>query len=210
MTNKTRVSRGPYHCLIFSYLAMWEFKRGKCINCHKTPFKIVSHTMWHEIIMLAKHSKLLSTDPHALHTLKLQHFRMSQVIATLIMLTLVAMVTTSVDEVCASSKYEEMGPLAVHSFQTSRPDWTYAIVCNSFTIISGSSASNGYHPPPAHLFVVAPSVGGHYPVLLFKHGTFLANCAYSQLLLHIASYGYIVVAPQVYLCIIQQMPTQMV
>ena len=160
--------------------------------------------------MLAKHSKLLSTDPQALHTLKLQHFRMSQVIATLIMLTLVAMVTTSVDEVCASSKYEEMGPLAVHSFQTSRPDWTYAIVCNSFTIISGSSASNGYHPPPAHLFVVAPSVGGHYPVLLFKHGTFLANCAYSQLLLHIASYGYIVVAPQVYLCIIQQMPTQMV
>ena len=154
--------------------------------------------------MLAKHFKLLLTSPHSFPIVKLQHLRMSQVITTLIMLTLVAMVTTSVDEVSASSKYEEMGPFPVHGFQTSHPDWTYVILCNSFTIISGPSAHNnneGYHKPPVHLFVVAPSVGGHYPVLLFKHGTFLANCAYSQLLLHIASYGYIVVAPQVHMYI---------
>ena len=155
--------------------------------------------------MIAKHFKLLSIDPHAFPILELQHFRMSQVITTLIMLTLVAMVTTSVVEVSASSKYEEMGPFPMHAFQTSNADWPlFANVCSSFTIISGPSAPNdisGYREPPAHLFVVAPSTGGHYPVLLFKHGTFLANCAYFQLLLHIASYGYIVVAPQVYMYI---------
>ena len=135
-----------------------------------------------------------------MHFLKLQHLRMDQVTTTLLMLTLVAIVTSSsVDEVSASSKYEEMGPLPVHSFQTSSPSWMNAKLCKPSKVDTPivTNGTNGYHPPPAHLFVAAPSVGGHYPVLLFKHGTLLANYAYSQILLHIASYGYIVVAPQV-------------
>ena len=124
------------------------------------------------------------------------------------MLTLVAMVTTSVVEVNASSKYEEMGPLPVHSFQTSSPSFMNAMLCNPSNVDSPivTDVTNGYHQPPTHLFVATPSVGGHYPVLLFKHGTLLANYAYSQLLLHIASYGYIVVAPQVYMYIQCNMP----
>ena len=71
--------------------------------------------------MLAKHFKLLSINRNAFPILELQHFRMSQVITTLIMLTLVAMVTTSVVEVSASSKYEEMGSFPVHGLKTSHP-----------------------------------------------------------------------------------------
>ncbi|KAL2540894.1 Chlorophyllase-1 [Abeliophyllum distichum] len=56
------------------------------------------------------------------------------------------------------------------------------------------------HPssPPHELFIVAPILENTYPVLLFCHGFWIENTSYSQLLEHISSHGYIVVAPQFY------------
>ncbi|KAM7485299.1 hypothetical protein LguiA_001308 [Lonicera macranthoides] len=52
--------------------------------------------------------------------------------------------------------------------------------------------------PPKPLLIATPTEGGEYPVILFLHGYLLNNSFYSQLLLHIASHGFIVIAPQLY------------
>jgi chlorophyllase len=51
--------------------------------------------------------------------------------------------------------------------------------------------------PPKPLIVALPKDEGEYPVVQFHHGFTLQNTFYSQLISHIASYGFIVVAPQV-------------
>ncbi|KAJ9188088.1 hypothetical protein P3X46_003481 [Hevea brasiliensis] len=53
---------------------------------------------------------------------------------------------------------------------------------------------------PKPLFIISPTIGGKYPVFLFFHGTCTTNSVYRSLLEHIASHGYIVVAPQLYNC----------
>ena len=53
-------------------------------------------------------------------------------------------------------------------------------------------------PPPKPLLIVTPTTSGQYPVIFFLHGFYLRTCFYSQLLEHISSHGYIVVAPQVF------------
>lgn len=52
--------------------------------------------------------------------------------------------------------------------------------------------------PPVELYVVSPVSKGTYPVLLFCHGFMLNNNCYTELLQHIASHGYIIVAPKLY------------
>uniref|UniRef100_A0A0D6QX90 Uncharacterized protein n=1 Tax=Araucaria cunninghamii TaxID=56994 RepID=A0A0D6QX90_ARACU len=52
--------------------------------------------------------------------------------------------------------------------------------------------------PPKPLLVIIPSQEGDYPVLFFLHGYLLLNSYYSQLFRHIASHGYITIAPQMY------------
>ncbi|KAL3620411.1 hypothetical protein CASFOL_035323 [Castilleja foliolosa] len=52
--------------------------------------------------------------------------------------------------------------------------------------------------PPTQLLIVSPVLKGTYPVLLFCHGFMIANTNYTTLLSHIASHGYIVVAPKFY------------
>ncbi|OEL32262.1 Chlorophyllase-2, chloroplastic [Dichanthelium oligosanthes] len=52
--------------------------------------------------------------------------------------------------------------------------------------------------PPKPLLVAAPREAGEYPVLVFLHGYLVVNSFYSQLFQHIASHGFIVVAPQLY------------
>ncbi|RLN18400.1 chlorophyllase-2, chloroplastic-like [Panicum miliaceum] len=52
--------------------------------------------------------------------------------------------------------------------------------------------------PPKPLLVAAPHETGEYPVLVFLHGYLVVNSFYSQLFQHIASHGYIIVAPQLY------------
>lgn len=51
--------------------------------------------------------------------------------------------------------------------------------------------------PPKPLLVAAPHETGEYPVLVFLHGYLVVNSFYSQMFQHVASHGYIVVAPQV-------------
>ncbi|WCJ21592.1 chlorophyllase 1 [Euphorbia peplus] len=57
-----------------------------------------------------------------------------------------------------------------------------------------------YISPIKPLLIVTPTVEGTYPVVLFLHGTCLLNSYYTDLLLHISSHGYIIVAPQLYTC----------
>ncbi|XP_047067788.1 chlorophyllase-2-like [Lolium rigidum] len=52
--------------------------------------------------------------------------------------------------------------------------------------------------PPKPLLIAAPSDAGEYPVVVFLHGYLANNYFYSQLLQHVASHGFIVVAPQLY------------
>ncbi|XVF63053.1 hypothetical protein PTKIN_Ptkin09bG0057900 [Pterospermum kingtungense] len=53
-------------------------------------------------------------------------------------------------------------------------------------------------PPPKPLLIAAPSEAGEFPLLIFIHGYLLYNSFYSQLLQHVASHGFIVIAPQLY------------
>ncbi|XP_027116339.1 chlorophyllase-2 [Coffea arabica] len=53
-------------------------------------------------------------------------------------------------------------------------------------------------PPPKPLLIGTPSEAGVFPVLLFLHGYLFLNSFYSELVQHIASHGFIVVAPQLY------------
>ncbi|KAK2400058.1 chlorophyllase [Trifolium repens] len=52
-------------------------------------------------------------------------------------------------------------------------------------------------PPPKSLLIATPIEGGKFPLLLFIHGYLLYNSFYSQLIQHVASHGFIVIAPQV-------------
>ncbi|KAF1884363.1 hypothetical protein Lal_00033539 [Lupinus albus] len=51
-------------------------------------------------------------------------------------------------------------------------------------------------PPPKPLLIANPLEDGDFPLLLFLHGYLLYNSFYSQLIQHIASHGFIVIAPQ--------------
>lgn len=56
--------------------------------------------------------------------------------------------------------------------------------------------------PPETLLLVSPTTIGVYPIILFVPSALVQNTDYSQLLEHIASHGYIVVAPQTWSLII--------
>ncbi|XP_027365736.1 chlorophyllase-2, chloroplastic [Abrus precatorius] len=53
-------------------------------------------------------------------------------------------------------------------------------------------------PPPKSLLIATPLDAEEFPLLLFLHGYLLYNSFYSQLIQHIASHGFIVIAPQLY------------
>ncbi|PIM98058.1 Chlorophyllase [Handroanthus impetiginosus] len=61
-----------------------------------------------------------------------------------------------------------------------------------------TSNENTSSSPPRPLIICSPSEPGLFPVLIFLHGYLLYNSFYSQLIRHIASHGFIVVAPQLY------------
>lgn len=48
------------------------------------------------------------------------------------------------------------------------------------------------------LLILAPDTAGNYPVVVFQHGFMTRNEAYTELLSHVASHGFVVVAPQLY------------
>lgn len=53
-------------------------------------------------------------------------------------------------------------------------------------------------PPPKPLLIAMPSEAGEFPLLVLLHGYLCCNSFYSQLMQHIASHGFIVIAPQLY------------
>jgi hypothetical protein len=53
-------------------------------------------------------------------------------------------------------------------------------------------------PPPKPLLLAFPNQSGDYPIVLCFHGFMIPNSSYTQILHHIASHGYITIAPQVY------------
>lgn len=63
------------------------------------------------------------------------------------------------------------------------------------TTTSVPSAANG---PPVDVTVYAPDAAGSYAVVVFQHGFSLLADYYSTMLTHLASHGFVVVAPQMY------------
>lgn len=51
---------------------------------------------------------------------------------------------------------------------------------------------------PTALRIHAPVSPDEYPVVVFQHGFMLRNSAYDEILQHVASHGFVVVAPQMY------------
>ncbi|XP_022849598.1 chlorophyllase-2, chloroplastic [Olea europaea var. sylvestris] len=62
--------------------------------------------------------------------------------------------------------------------------------------ISNNSGSVCFPPKP--LLIGTPTESGVFPVVILLHGYLLYNSFYSQLIQHISSHGFIVVAPQLY------------
>lgn len=55
-------------------------------------------------------------------------------------------------------------------------------------------------PPPKPLLITFPNdnEAGEFPLLIFLHGYLIYNSFYSQFIQHVASHGFIVIAPQLY------------
>lgn len=64
------------------------------------------------------------------------------------------------------------------------------------TVIPADPSANDLTAPPKPVIITSPTVAGTYPVVLFFHGFYLRNYFYSDVINHVASHGYIVVAPQ--------------
>ncbi|XP_058106107.1 chlorophyllase-1-like [Magnolia sinica] len=64
----------------------------------------------------------------------------------------------------------------------------------SVTVVEAPESSS----PPKPLLISTPTEAGEYPVVVFFHGFCLTNSCYSAILQHVASHGYIAVAPQLY------------
>ncbi|KAI8566304.1 hypothetical protein RHMOL_Rhmol02G0030100 [Rhododendron molle] len=66
------------------------------------------------------------------------------------------------------------------------------------SVETASACSSLSALPPKPLLIATPSEAGEFPVLLLLHGYLFYNSFYSQLIQHIASHGFVVVAPQLY------------
>ncbi|KAG1361311.1 Chlorophyllase-1 [Cocos nucifera] len=79
-----------------------------------------------------------------------------------------------------------------------RPSATSASVFDYGTLGAGKKLvkQGDESRPPTDVLVVYPTVAGTYTVVLFLHGYFMRNTYYEQLLRHVASHGFILVAPQ--------------
>jgi hypothetical protein len=58
--------------------------------------------------------------------------------------------------------------------------------------------AEGEFEAPKPLRITAPSTPGTYPVVQFQHGFLSDRRGYDELLEHLASHGFVVVAPQMY------------
>lgn len=88
---------------------------------------------------------------------------------------------------------------------TSPTPWAAPLyVSTSDPYSSGALAIHQWNIPACEqgnivpLLILAPQTAGNYPVVVFQHGFMTRNEAYRQLLSHLASHGFVVVAPQMY------------
>ncbi|MFT6629327.1 MAG: chlorophyllase [Flavobacteriales bacterium] len=63
---------------------------------------------------------------------------------------------------------------------------------------SNGEFEEGREGSPVPFLILVPLGDGPYPVIVFQHGFLLANAYYSELLGHLASHGFVVIAPQMY------------
>ncbi|KAK0587332.1 hypothetical protein LWI29_021105 [Acer saccharum] len=70
--------------------------------------------------------------------------------------------------------------------------------CNNCCNCSSSVEAVPALAPPKPLLIASPCEAGEFPLLIFLHGYLLRNSFYSQLLQHVASHGFIGIAPQLY------------
>ncbi|XP_010495652.1 PREDICTED: chlorophyllase-2, chloroplastic-like [Camelina sativa] len=66
------------------------------------------------------------------------------------------------------------------------------------TLDSSSRCCKTTPSPPKQLLVATPVEEGEYPVVMLLHGYLLYNSFYSQLMSHVSSHGFILIAPQLY------------
>ncbi|KAK7364099.1 hypothetical protein VNO80_12491 [Phaseolus coccineus] len=85
------------------------------------------------------------------------------------------------------AKRGELEVTSTDVFQKGSIQW------KQFNLDTTSSSS-----PPKPLLIFTPTVPGAYPVMVFCHGFCIHNSYYSELLGHIVSHGFILVAPQLF------------
>lgn len=95
----------------------------------------------------------------------------------------------------------EDGPLSVRliSVQARRPAPPRPTYGKNRVAIDAARISAAACLPPKPLIIALPEEAGEYPVVIMYHGYVLLNLHYSQLLKHVASHGFIVIAPQMYI-----------
>lgn len=74
----------------------------------------------------------------------------------------------------------------------------YTTVLQKVESVTCSTKSSVVVPPPKPLLIATPCEAGEFPLLIFLHGYLLYNSFYSLLIQHVASHGFIVIAPQLY------------
>jgi chlorophyllase len=102
------------------------------------------------------------------------------------------------DSSCAHGGVYEDGPYKAHTVSLEQQQSRCGSKHSHRVGGGAAAATNETHLPPKPLLIAVPKAKGKYPVVQFQHGFTLQNHFYSQLLLHLASHGFIVVAPQMY------------
>ncbi|KAJ3702471.1 hypothetical protein LUZ61_006176 [Rhynchospora tenuis] len=67
----------------------------------------------------------------------------------------------------------------------------------TFTV-QANACKKAENSPMKPLLIASPMEEGDYPVVVFLHGYLLYNSFYSQLFNHVASHGFILIGPQLY------------
>lgn len=95
----------------------------------------------------------------------------------------------------------EEGPLCVRVFNVEgrRPPLPTPTYGKHKASVAAAREASSARYPPKPLMIAAPEDSGDYPVVFLYHGFLLLNQHYSQLLQHVASHGFIVIAPQMYI-----------
>ncbi|XP_065861121.1 chlorophyllase-1-like [Euphorbia lathyris] len=89
-----------------------------------------------------------------------------------------------------SEAVDDKPPFTLNIFKTGKYPTT-------FIQLDESSPST----PPKPLRIYSPDqLPGNFPVLLFLHASCLENSYYSKILQFVSTHGYIVIAPQLYMC----------